>query len=150
VADWLHSPQNPDRQCKVAGCTNLGAATGKTRKPECSFHRRQRLPGRAETQKRYDKIRYQDGRRAKQYAEQLQSGTQLQNPRHHHYGVRLLLGGKPGDGLTVSRTCSPNCPYSYVGSNGYPLCNPLPHENLDEHYCMEDLEANKARGPHSL
>jgi hypothetical protein len=58
--------------------------------------------------------------------------------------MNYLLGGKVGDGLTVSRTCANDCPESYVGwSSGekrpYRLClNPA-------HYVLETHAENNAR-----
>jgi hypothetical protein len=152
-SDWLHSPKNPSRQCRVEGCTNLGASRGLeiARQPECTSHSRRRRPTRAEAQRRHSRKRLADGTEAASRARQIQKGERIRNLSHHHLGVKSLLGGETHDGLTVSRTCPPDCPDSYVGYDhrrgekvDYPLCS-----NLD-HYVLETLEANLARGSHSL
>lgn len=99
--------------------------------------------GRRIKQRRLDRVRQANGKRAESYANQLLRGDQLRHRVHHHEGVRHILGGSPKDGLTVSRVCSDDCPESWLGwdtgnKNGYRVCVPA-------HYVLEPLAANHAR-----
>lgn len=142
-----------DRICGVDGCSNLGATNGpgKLRKPLCTTHQRHRWPARAESARRHgrasNKARLADGRSAAGLAAQLLRGEQIWSYANHHLGMRALLGGTVGDGLTVSRTCEgTDCPdvyegYSHRGGEQipYPLCARL------DHYCLESRQENLAR-----
>jgi len=137
-------------QCVTPGCINLGESCGKNRprRAECCTCRAGRLPAKAATRRRASRRRHVTGARA---ANKLVRRERVLCASEHHRGMRRLLGGSVGDGDTVSRTCPPDCPDSYTGHSrrdgakvAYPLClNP-------EHYVLESLDANRARGSHSL
>ena len=57
----------------------------------------------------------------------------------HHRRVRHILGGKPGDGLTVSRMCEDSCPGIGRDKDNKILCKYV------DHYCLESESANQAR-----
>lgn len=143
-ADWLHSPRNPGRLCITPGCGKVGHSRGRKKRHRLCYQCRLKAsPYYATSQRRKTRRAISDSRL-------LLRGEAVMCQSDHHRAVRYLLDGKSGDSLTVSRTCPPECPDSYIGYDyrrgekvDYPLClNP-------DHYALETLAENLARGPHS-
>ncbi len=58
----------------------------------------------AESDRRANQKRYANGGMAAAYAAQLERGEQIKDCGSHHAGMRFLLDGSVGDGLTVQES----------------------------------------------